>query len=194
MAAKRLVWVDLETTGLDPVNDLILEIGVIVTEGPNLEEVSAKSWVLARTPSQLERCNDWCKTQHKTSGLWDACLAIDATWTSKIEGVVIDYLRQYVGPDGEFGPMCGSTISFDRSFLKGAYPTLESKFHYRSLDVSAYRVHMPVLDMLLPAKAGTHRALDDLRDSIRLARYAGDCLLKGYEKAKETYASAPVCP
>ncbi len=193
---EKLVWIDLETTGLNPRVDKILEVGVVVTQGPAFEEIAAKSWVIACTPSQLENwCNDWCKKQHQASGLWEECISKDAKWRTYVEDFVVLNIDGWLGlsssteepEEGAYGPMCGSTISFDRSFLESYCPRLAKRFHYRNLDVSAFRAMMPVLGMMLPAKKGVHRALDDIRESINLARFAADCMQLGYDLAKERY-------
>lgn len=169
MNMKR-VWLDLETTGLNPRHDWILELGMILTDGPDFDEIDAVSWVLHANNFDLQKMikNPKVEAMHRGSGLWDECVASELG-DIDVQELAIGWLMDHEAIEL---PLCGSGVGrFDEQFLKVDMPELASKFHYRSFDVSAYRVHLPMLGIELPAKRECHRALDDLRDSIGLARH-----------------------
>jgi len=169
--ADRLIWIDLEMTGLDPDRDSILEIATLVTDREL--NILAEGPVLAiATPlERLQAMDDWNRNQHGKSGLWDRALA-STTTLAAAESQTLDFLRAYV-PE-RASPMCGNTICQDRRFLWREMPALERYFHYRNLDVStlkelARRWAPGILAGL--SKAGSHLALDDIRESVAELRY-----------------------
>lgn len=172
----RLVWVDLETTGLDAESKSILEIAIVITDGPDLSEVARYEQVIPTPLETLtEECDDWCTKQHKASGLWDECLSL---WKEGADNVLSSdaahSAEAFLGKYNATGlPMAGATIAFDRGFIARHMPYLGKAFHYRSLDVSTYRVHLPILGIECPPKKETHRAMADILESIELARWVG---------------------
>ncbi len=163
---SHLVWIDLEMTGLDPKKDKIIEIATIITdkdlnlvaEGPNL--------AIAQKASVLESMDDWNRTHHKQSGLWDRVLESDIS-CREAEQMTLDFLQEHIPI--HCSPMCGNTVCQDRRFLARWMPELENYFHYRHIDVStlkelAMRWQPDVLQGL--EKKSSHRALDDIRESI----------------------------
>lgn len=178
-AMTKRVWIDLETTGLLPESDLILEAAVVITEGADLKEIAYWSAVVHYPESVLlARCNPWCEKQHRASGLWDDCvngsLSSDAVFSGMRDALALAWQPP---PIGNVGPMCGAGVGrFDRLFLRKHAPGIEAMFHYRDWDVSTYREHLPLLNVSVPPKAEAHRALADVRESIALARYASALL------------------
>lgn len=164
----RLIWLDLETTGLDPLKDLILEVCVIVTEGPEFTELGGFSQVIYWAPDELARMNPHVRAMHEKQGLL-AEVAASKVFEPNARRGLLDWLLA----EGGNYPLCGATIGFDRSFLREQWPEIEALFHYRSLDVSAFRVLAAAVEVECPPKREVHRALDDLRDSIALAKWAG---------------------
>lgn len=163
---KNLVWLDLEMTGLDPRTDHIIEIATIVTddklqvlaEGPNI--------VIHQPDEIMDNMNDWCKVHHGKSGLTQRVRESSVT-LEQAKQETLDFLAKYV-PEG-VAPLCGNSIGQDRRFLFMHMPELENFFHYRSIDVSTLKV---LAKMWRPEilkglqKTETHRALDDIRESI----------------------------
>lgn len=162
----NLIWIDLEMTGLNTLQDGIIEIATIVTDA-NLNTLAEGPVFAIYQPDEvLEAMDDWNTTQHGRSGL------IDRVRESRVscrqaELKTIEFLRQWVGP--KTSPMCGNSICQDRRFMARLMPELEAYFHYRNLDVSsvkelARRWRPEVLAGV--SKNSSHLALDDIRDSI----------------------------
>ncbi|WP_417547111.1 oligoribonuclease [Marinobacter segnicrescens] len=162
----RLVWIDLEMTGLDPERERIIEIATIVTDS-NLK-VIAEGPVLAihQSDEVLDAMDEWCTRTHGNSGLTQRVKESPIT-ESAAEEQTLNFLAQHLEPGTS--PLCGNSIGQDRRFLVKYMPRLEAFFHYRNLDVStvkelARRWRPDVLDSV--RKKGSHLALDDIRDSI----------------------------
>lgn len=170
--ATNLIWIDLEMTGLDTVNDWIIEIATIVTDA-NLNTVAEGPMLAIHQPDDVMNAMDeWNTNQHGKSGLTER-VKQSSYDTAKVERETIEFLQQYV-PKGA-SPMCGNSICQDRRFMARLMPDLEDYFHYRNLDVStlkelASRWAPDVAKGVI--KQGKHLALDDIRDSINeLAHY-----------------------
>ncbi|MGC8511098.1 MAG: oligoribonuclease [Acidimicrobiales bacterium] len=163
-----LVWLDLEMTGLDPERHVIVEIASIVTDDHLTVVAEGPDLVIHATAEQLAQMNDVVRTMHTTSGLLEA-IATSTTTVADAERATLDFLRQYIDQPGTV-PLCGNSIGTDRRFLQAYMPTLESFFHYRNIDVSTLkelaRRWKPEALASMPVKATTHRALDDIRESI----------------------------
>ena len=163
--AQNLIWIDLEMTGLDPDNDVIIEMATIVTDS-NLNTL-AEGPVIAihHSDAVLARMDEWNTRTHGGSGLTQRVK--DSTTMAQAEAQTIAFLEQWV-PKGK-SPICGNSICQDRRFLYTHMKTLDSYFHYRNLDVSTLKELVArwapeVRDSLV--KKGTHLALDDIRESI----------------------------
>ncbi|HKK05628.1 MAG: oligoribonuclease [Gammaproteobacteria bacterium] len=175
---NNLIWIDLEMTGLDTMNDRIIEIATIVTDsGLN---VLAEGPVLAvhQPDEALEGMDEWNKKTHGGSGLIERVRASDCD-EAEAERQTLEFLRQYVPANAS--PMCGNSICQDRRFLARCMPALEAYFHYRNLDVStlkelARRWHPSVYSGY--SKQGAHLALDDIRDSIRELQHYREHLIR----------------
>ena len=167
----RLVWIDLEMTGLDTGRDGILEIATVVTDGQLNLLAEGPDMAIAHPLSTLEAMDDWNRNQHGKSGLWRRVLE-EGVPLAEAEARTLGFLRQWV-PAGA-SPMCGNSICQDRRFLHRLMPELEAYFHYRNLDVStlkelARRWSPQVLAGV--SKESAHTALSDVRDSIDELRH-----------------------
>ncbi len=176
--ASNLIWIDLEMTGLDTVNDQIIEIATIVTDG-NLEVLAEGPVIAIRQPDHvLDAMDEWNKKQHGGSGLIERVRGSSYD-EGAAEKETLRFLQQYV-PLG-MSPMCGNSICQDRRFLARCMPELEAYFHYRNLDVSTLKElanrWVPELTAGV-VKNGKHLALEDIRDSIAEMRYYREHLLK----------------
>lgn len=168
---QRLIWIDLEMTGLKPESDRILEIATLVTdvhlnilaEGPVL--------AVSQPETLLHGMDEWCRTQHGSSGLTARVLASRIS-EAEAEAATLRFLEQWV-PAGR-SPMCGNTICQDRRFLARYMPQLERYFHYRHLDVSTLKELALRWAPEVAAgfsKQSSHLALDDIRDSVAELRH-----------------------
>ncbi|WP_101927669.1 MULTISPECIES: oligoribonuclease [Luteimonas] len=167
----RLIWIDLEMTGLDTDNDQILEIATVVTDAQLQVLAEGPSLAITHTLATLEAMDDWNRTQHRRSGLWQRSIESGVS-LADAEAQTLDFLGRWLAPGKS--PMCGNSICQDRRFLHRQMPTLERFFHYRNLDVStikelARRWAPDVLAGL--RKSAAHTALSDVHDSIDELRH-----------------------
>jgi oligoribonuclease len=174
----NLVWIDLEMTGLDPDQDLIIEIATVVTD--KHLDVLAEGPVLAihQSDAVLGNMDDWNTTQHTASGLVERIKA-STVKESEAEQETLGFLRQYA--EAGMSPMCGNSICQDRRFLVRHMPELAKFFHYRNLDVSSLKIlaQLWVPDIVAGfRKESTHLALADIYDSIRELKFYRENLFK----------------
>jgi len=167
----RLIWIDLEMTGLDTDRDAILEIATIVTDSQLNVLAEGPELAIAQPLSVLEAMDEWNRKQHGKSGLWRRVLE-EGVGLADAEARTVSFLAEWV--PANTSPMCGNSICQDRRFLHRLMPRLEQHFHYRNLDVStikelARRWAPQVLAGL--RKQSAHTALSDVRDSIDELRY-----------------------
>lgn len=168
----RLVWIDCEMTGLDLAGDALVEIACVVTDA-ELAELDTGVDLIIKPPAEaLDRMPDVVREMHTSSGLLEE-LAAGITLAAA-EEAVLDYVRQHI-PEPRKAPLCGNSIATDRAFLARDLPALDGYLHYRMIDVSSVkelaRRWYPRAYFASPAKAGGHRALADIRESIAELRY-----------------------
>lgn len=172
MTNGPIVWIDCEMTGLDTVNDALVEIAAIVTD-ENLTPVDDGINLVIRPPAgPLEGMDDVVVAMHTESGLLD--LLDDGITLADAEAQVLAYVRGHV-PEARKAPLAGSSVHVDRMFLARDMPALVEHLHYRIIDVSSIkelvRRWYPRVYFAAPAKTGGHRALGDILDSINELRY-----------------------
>jgi oligoribonuclease len=168
-----LVWMDLEMTGLDPQRNTIVEIATVITDD-DLEVVAeGPDLVIGTTDEQLASMDQIVRDMHTRSGLLDAIVA--STLTLEDAGAqTLDFIKTQVPEPGTV-PLCGSSIGTDRRFLAAQLPSIENWLHYRCVDVSAVkelcRRWYPAAFKSAPPKRTSHRALDDVKESIAELAY-----------------------
>lgn len=164
---SNLAWIDLEMTGLDANNDVIVEIACIVTDKDLNIIAEGPSLVLNTTEEKLSAMNDWVKNAHTKSGLIDLIRTSNVT-IQEAETKAIEFFEQFcfIG----ISPLCGNSIWNDRIFLKRYMPALDNFFNYRIIDVSSVKEIVrrwyqdnPNINFY---KKESHRALNDIRESI----------------------------
>lgn len=167
----RLVWIDLEMSGLDVDECKILEIATIVTDS-NLEVVAeGPELVIHQSDQVLEAMDEWNTKHHGESGLTEAVRESTVS-VADAERKTLEFIRRYCRENK--APLCGSSVWQDRRFLSRYMPKLEAFLHYRIIDVSSIKevVQRWYSDEVSPPKkGGSHRALDDIRESIQELRF-----------------------
>jgi oligoribonuclease len=168
-----LIWIDLEMSGLDPDKCAILELACIVTDGELVELGEGIDLVIHQPDSVLDAMDEWCTRHHGQSGLTAAVKASNIS-LREAELRTVDYLRRFTHKGQS--PLCGSSVSHDRRFIDKYMPELSAWLHYRTVDVSTVKelVKRWYPDLTLPAKKNSHRALDDIRESIEELRFYRD--------------------
>lgn len=171
-----LAWVDIESTGLSPIKDLILEVAVIITDD-QLKIVDELEVVLTAYPEDRDRANQFVQGMHDKSGLWHACYKSMVS-EEQAQKILCDFMDKHFKVGDVQSPLCGSSVHFDRSFLAADMPEFLSKFTYRNLDVSSFKEFIkratPELARESPDGEKPHRALADIDASIREMRYYRD--------------------
>jgi oligoribonuclease len=176
----RLVWIDLEMTGLDVERQRIVEIAVLVTDSKLDVLADGLDLVVHQPPEVLAEMDDFVRKMHTKSGLLPeierSSITLEAAGDQAIE-----YIRQLV-PEPGAAPMCGNSIGVDRRFLDRYLPELDRYLHYRSIDVSSLkelcRRWYPAVYKKRPSKTEKHRALDDIRESVAELRYYRDTIMQ----------------
>jgi len=169
--AQRLIWIDMEMTGLKPEQDRIIEVALVVTDANLVTVAEAPVWVVHQADAVLDGMDAWNQSTHGRSGLIAKVKAASAD-DANIEAQALTFLAEHV--PAKASPMCGNSICQDRRFLARWMPALEDWFHYRNLDVSTLkelcRRWKPELMKGIP-KEGKHEALADVYESIEELRY-----------------------
>jgi oligoribonuclease len=174
----NLIWVDMEMTGLDPENDRIIEVAVVVTDAELNILAEGPVFAIHQPDAVLDGMDAWNKGTHGRSGLIDRVKASSIT-EADAEAAIIDFLRHFV-PKGK-SPMCGNSVHQDRRFMVRSMPKLEAFFHYRNVDISTLkelcrRWKPEVLNGF--KKQQKHTALADILESIEELRYYREHFIK----------------
>jgi len=168
----NLVWIDLEMTGLDPEHHVILEIASIITTKDLDVVAQGPQLVIQQSPEAFDHMDEWPQEQHTKSGLLEKVKRSQTTVESAAQQT-LDFIKQYCEEGAS--PLCGNSVWQDRNFLKRHMPSVLNFLHYRIIDVST------VKELVLRWYAGnpqsefekkdTHRALDDILESIEELRH-----------------------
>ena len=169
----RLVWIDCEMTGLELGSDLLIEVAALVTDAELNVLGDGIDIVIGATAEQLERMPEVVREMHAGSGLTEQVLASTVT-LAQAEEQVLAFLRG-LGIEPRKAPLCGNSIATDRGFLARDMAELDGFLHYRMIDVSSIkelaRRWYPRAYFNSPKKAGGHRALADILESVQELRY-----------------------
>ena len=176
----RLVWIDLEMTGLDVERHVIVEIACIVTDS-ELELIDdGIDIVVHQDAGAMAAMDDFVRKMHTKSGLLPQ-IAASTVDLATAGARVLDYVKRHVTKPAA-APLCGNSIGVDRRFLDRGLPELDQYLHYRSIDVSSLkelcRRWYPEVYRGRPSKKESHRALDDIRESVAELRYYRATMLK----------------
>jgi len=195
-----LAWMDLEMTGLDPGIHTIVEIATLVTDDDLQIVAEGPDLVVRASPEQLAAMGDLVRSMHTHSGLLKE---IESSTVSLADAgqATLDFLRQHLPEKGTV-PLAGNSIGTDRRFLSIQLPEVDNWFHYRSVDVSTVkelaRRWYPDVLAGLPAKKMTHRAMDDIKESVaELAYYRREIFRPAGERPPEAAGdpgAAPAAP
>ena len=163
-----MVWVDLETSGIDVETKAILEVAMIITDKELNVIAEGPELVIHQSDEVLENLDDWCRRQYRASGLIDEVRRSSVT-LAQAEKELVSFASQYCPPRA--CPLCGNAICFDRRFIIRYMPRLNSLLSYRNVDVSTIkelvgRWYPDKLAGIGTSKTSKHRALSDIHESI----------------------------
>ena len=169
----RLVWIDLEMTGLDPSEHVIVEVAAVITDA-NLNILGeGVDLVVHATEDELSRMDGFVTEMHRSSGLTEEIRASKVS-LAEAEQAVLDLIAEHCDPEHP-APLAGNSIATDRAFIRAHMPLLDAALHYRMVDVSSIkelaRRWYPRVYFRQPDKGMAHRALADIIESIRELDY-----------------------
>jgi oligoribonuclease len=157
---EKLLWIDMEMTGLDVEKEVVIEVAAIVTD-LNFKELDSYQTVVKQPQEFLDRMDDWNKSHHGSSGL--TALVPTGKAPEAVEAELIALVSKHF-----FDPavIAGNSIGQDRLFINKYFPALAAKLHYRMLDVTAWKLIFNTKYGIKADKVNSHRAIDDIRESI----------------------------
>lgn len=165
---KKIIWMDLEMTGLNPNKQRITEVGVIITDF-ELNELDTYEAVISWPESVLDGSDNWVKENHgDKDGLFDLIRKSEVS-ESKVIGDLVSLIERHFG--GLPAVLAGNSIHQDRRFIRKWWPEVDSLLHYRMLDISSLKVYMFGKFDIEFKKQNDHRAIDDIRGSIEELQY-----------------------
>ena len=168
----RLVWIDCEMTGLDLVNDALIEVAALVTDY-DLNVLGEGVDLIVKPPAEaLDQMIDFVRSMHETSGLLDEL--DNGVTLQEAQDAVLAYLHEHCAADSR-PPLAGNSVATDRAFIARDLHDLDAFLHYRIVDVSSIKElskrWFPRAYFNAPTKRGNHRALADIQESIEELRY-----------------------
>lgn len=176
---KRLIWIDLEMTGLDPETHVVIEIASIVTDG-QINIIDQGPVIPINYPAEaLATIDEWSLNHHRSSGLMERVEKSEYDCRTA-EAETLEFLSRHCR-QGE-SPLCGNSVWQDRRFLIKYMPTLEAFLHYRNIDVSTLKelVRLWYPDLEIFEKETSHLALNDIKESIEELVYYRDQVFKSH--------------
>lgn len=168
---KKLFWIDMEMTGLDPEKEVIIEVAALVTD-MELNVLEGFETVVRQAPRYLENMDDWNKEHHSKSGLTAKVpFGMDQDVAEEKLLALVAKHFPVTGLKEDLPVLAGNSIGQDRAFINRHMTQLASKLHYRVLDVSSWKIIFNERYGLKYEKKGSHRALDDVRESIEELKF-----------------------
>ena len=168
---QNLIWIDCEMTGLEPSENVIIEIATVITTSTLELIAEGPVFAISQPESRLLGMDDWNRSHHKASGLWDRVLE-STTTMAEAEAATLDFISTYCYKGKS--PLCGNSIGQDKRFLEKDMPALYEYFHYQVIDVSSVKQlvgrWLPP-EAAAPAKKERHLALSDINESIAELRH-----------------------
>ncbi|UBI06516.1 oligoribonuclease [Corynebacterium falsenii] len=188
----RIVWADCEMTGLDPDQHVLVEIAVIVTDAQLNPLDEGIDLVIHATEDELSRMDDFVRKMHGSSGLTEQIRESQIS-LAEAERQVLEYVKKFV-PVARMAPLAGNSIGTDRTFIARYMPDLNEYLHYRMIDVSSVkelaRRWYPRVYNGQPEKGMAHRALADIKESIRELAYYRSALMVPEQPELEAITAA----
>jgi oligoribonuclease len=183
-----LIWMDLEMTGLDPERHVIVEIATLVTDDDLNIVAEGPDLVIYQPDEALSEMDDFVTNMHTTSGLLELIKASTVSQNDAMQQT-LDFIKLH-SPEPMKIPLCGNSIRTDRTFLAKYMPDIENWLHYRCVDVSTVKELVkrwnPGLEHARPKSEGiTHRAMDDIRDSVAELKFYRDKVFRTVEETKK---------
>lgn len=167
LKATKLLWIDLEMTGLNPEKDRIIEVAVEVTDF-DFKTLASYEAVISQSKKVLKRMNEWSDRQHKASGLTER-VKKEGRDEKEVARELVGFIKAEFGK--EPAVLAGNSIHNDRAFIKAWWPEVDEILHYRMLDVSSFKILMQTKYGVTFAKKDVHRAFDDIQASIAELQY-----------------------
>lgn len=172
MSSDKIVWVDLEMSGLEIDKERIIEIAVAVTDGNLDNMVAGPNLIIHQSKELMDAMDPWCVKTHGDSGLTDAVLKSTVT-EEEAEEAVLEFVKKHTAKGKS--PLAGNSIYMDKMFLMKYMPRFADYLHYRLIDVSTVKElakrWLPNIASQVPKKTDKHRAVDDIRQSIEELKY-----------------------
>ena len=180
MRASRnnLIWLDMEMSGLHPHVDVPLEIATIITDNDLNELAEGPNLVIHQPDSVLEAMDEWNTDHHGRSGLTQAVRESTIS-LQEAERQTLEFVKAWTQPNSS--PLCGNSIAQDRRFIRRYMPDLDAHLHYRIIDISSIKeLSWRWFELGPPEKRESHRALDDVRESIEELQFYRQTLFKSH--------------
>lgn len=174
LVPSKLLWIDLEMTGLDSKTDVIIEVACEVTDF-DFKTLASYEAVISQPDESLENMNDWSKVQHKASGLIDR-IKSEGRPQKDVVHELVGFIKAQFG--SEPAVLAGNSIHNDRMFIRRHWPEVEELLHYRMLDVTSFKILMQAKYKVNFAKKEVHRAFDDIQASIAELQFYIEALKK----------------
>lgn len=172
---KKLLWIDLEMTGLDPKKDVILEVAAEVTDF-KFKTLGSYEAIIKHSARRLKNMNEWSKKQHAKSGLTEKIQTIGRP-ENEVKLELAGFIKGHFGKEPAI--IAGNSIHNDRIFITRWWPEIDKLLHYRMMDVTSFKIWMQGTGKKEYVKKDVHRAFDDIQASIAELQFYLDNLKKG---------------